>query len=58
MGFGDLPAITARQMWEMVASDLQEAHRRALLKANGYAVLVSVGVKVRRPSIAAWLAIQ
>ncbi len=37
-----VPQITARQMCqEMVAFDLQEARRHALLKANGYAVQVS-----------------
>jgi GDPmannose 4,6-dehydratase len=39
---GWVPEITARQMCqEMVASDLQEAQRNALLKANGYKVQVS-----------------
>ena len=40
---GWVPEITAQQMCqEMVASDLQEAQRYALLKANGYPVNVSV----------------
>ncbi len=40
---GWLPEITVQQMCrEMVASDLQEAQRHALLKANGYKVNVSV----------------
>ena len=40
---GWVPEITAQQMCqEMVASDLQEAQRHALLKANGYPVNVSV----------------
>ena len=39
---GWVPEITAHQMCqEMVASDLQEAKRHALLKANGYEVKVS-----------------
>ena len=40
---GWTPEITVLQMCrEMVASDLQEAQRHALLKANGYQVNVSV----------------
>ena len=40
---GWTPEITVQQMCqEMVESDLQEAKRHALLKANGYAVNVSV----------------
>jgi GDPmannose 4,6-dehydratase len=40
---GWTPEITVQQMCqEMVESDLQEAKRNALLKANGYAVNVSV----------------
>ncbi len=40
---GWTPEITVKQMCkEMVESDLQEAKRHALLKANGYAVNVSV----------------
>ena len=40
---GWVPEITAQQMCsEMVAYDLQEARRHALLKANGYQVNVSV----------------
>jgi GDPmannose 4,6-dehydratase len=40
---GWVPEITVQQMChEMVASDLQEAQRNALLKANGYQVNVSV----------------
>jgi GDPmannose 4,6-dehydratase len=40
---GWVPEITVQQMChEMVASDLQEAQRHALLKANGYQVNVSV----------------
>ena len=40
---GWTPEITAKQMCqEMVESDLQEAKRNALLKANGYPVNVSV----------------
>jgi GDPmannose 4,6-dehydratase len=40
---GWVPEITAQQMCqEMVISDLNEARRYALLKANGYAVNVSV----------------
>ena len=40
---GWVPEITVQQMChEMVASDLQEAQRHALLKANGYPVNVSV----------------
>jgi GDPmannose 4,6-dehydratase len=39
---GWVPEITAHQMCqEMAASDLQEAMRHALLKANGYEVKVS-----------------
>jgi len=39
---GWVPEITTHQMCqEMVASDLQEAKRHALLKANGYEVPVS-----------------
>ena len=39
---GWVPEITAHQMCqEMVASDLQEAKRHALLKSNGYRVPVS-----------------
>jgi GDPmannose 4,6-dehydratase len=41
---GWVPEITVQQMChEMVASDLQEAQRQALLKANGY--LVNMGVE-------------
>ena len=37
-----VPQITARQMsQEMVAADLQESQRHALLKVNGYEVKVS-----------------
>jgi GDPmannose 4,6-dehydratase len=40
---GWMPEITVQQMCqEMVASDLQEAKRHALLKSNGYPVNVSV----------------
>ncbi|CAM8624594.1 Gmd GDP-D-mannose dehydratase [Burkholderiales bacterium] len=40
---GWVPEITAHQMCqEMVASDLQEAKRHALLKANGYQVQVTI----------------
>lgn len=40
---GWMPEISVRQMChEMVVSDLQEAQRHALLKANGYPVSVSV----------------
>ena len=40
---GWMPEITVQQMChEMVASDLQEAQRHALLKVNGYQVNVSV----------------
>ena len=40
---GWMPEITVQQMChEMVANDLQEAQRHALLKANGYQVNVSV----------------
>ena len=40
---GWVPEITVQQMChEMVAADLQEAQRHALLKANGYQVNVSV----------------
>jgi GDPmannose 4,6-dehydratase len=40
---GWVPEITVQQMCrEMVANDLQEAQRHALLKANGYQVNVSV----------------
>ncbi len=40
---GWVPEITVQQMChEMVASDLQEAQRHALLKANGYKVNVSM----------------
>jgi GDPmannose 4,6-dehydratase len=40
---GWVPEITVRQMCqEMVASDLQEAQRHALLKANGFQVNVSL----------------
>lgn len=40
---GWVPEITVQQMChEMVASDLQEAQRHALLRANGYPVSVSV----------------
>jgi GDPmannose 4,6-dehydratase len=40
---GWVPEITVQQMCqEMVASDLQEAKRHALLKANGYSINVSV----------------
>jgi GDPmannose 4,6-dehydratase len=40
---GWTPEITVQQMChEMVAADLQEAQRHALLKANGYPVNVSV----------------
>lgn len=40
---GWVPEITVQQMChDMVASDLQEAERHALLKANGYLVNVSV----------------
>ena len=40
---GWVPEITVQQMChEMVASDLQEAQRNSLLKANGYPVSVSV----------------
>jgi GDPmannose 4,6-dehydratase len=38
-----VPEITAQQMChEMVISDLQDAHRHALLKANGYDIKVSL----------------
>jgi GDPmannose 4,6-dehydratase len=38
-----MPEITVQDMCkEMVAGDLQEAQRHALLKANGYEVNVSV----------------
>ena len=40
---GWVPEITVQQMChEMVASDLQDARRHALLKANGYTVNVGV----------------
>jgi GDPmannose 4,6-dehydratase len=40
---GWVPEITVQQMChEMVATDLQEAQRQSLLKANGYAVNVSL----------------
>jgi GDPmannose 4,6-dehydratase len=40
---GWIPEITVQEMCrEMVASDLQEARRHVLLKANGYAVNVSL----------------
>jgi len=40
---GWTPEITVQQMCaEMVAADLKEAQRHALLKANGYPVNVSV----------------
>ena len=42
---GWVPEITVQEMCkEMVAADLQEAKRHALLKANGYAVSVSLEV--------------
>ncbi len=41
--FGWVPEITVQEMCkEMVVADLQEAKRHALLKANGYAVSVSL----------------
>jgi GDPmannose 4,6-dehydratase len=40
---GWIPEITVQQMCqEMVANDLQEAQRHALLKANGFKVNVSI----------------